>query len=211
MSTTWTLPEILTGPVEAAVAVLNSYFGQLTRDGLGPYFTGAMFERFAAGGDPHVIGYEDLIAVTMLGVDMPASASLRILIQDREEISRLLRQVPVDLELVDAPPDTVGPTSAAWQLWRLVDGYHNVGTTLTSKLLARKRPLLLPVQDRVVIGALSHHQSDDFWALMRICLTDNDRALYLHMRNVRAAAGLDDDISVLRVFDILVWMTNRRQ
>jgi hypothetical protein len=72
----WTMPEVLHGQHgDQAVALLRRYFA-IGDDGQ-PNFTGSMFERFDGGGDaPHVVDRftaADMVAVSMLSVDVPAA------------------------------------------------------------------------------------------------------------------------------------------
>jgi hypothetical protein len=71
--------------------------------------------------------------------------------------------------------------------------------------MARKRPRLIPifdsVIDRTVLGG-----TGVLWPPMHAALRENDRALHERLLRVRARAGLDESISVLRLFDVLAWM-----
>lgn len=205
MPSPWTLPDVLTGPPEEAAELVAAYFTRERRDGSGPYWSGSRFERFAPS-DPDVVSAEDLVAVTMLGVTMPPHAALRILEDDANLITALLADVPCDLALSEASPEVLARGSSAWRLWRLIDDYHHVGSTLTSKLLARKRPALIPIQDSVVRRALRHADGDDFWSQFRDALTQDEAALTRRLESIRELAQVGSDISLLRIFDVAVWM-----
>jgi len=76
-----TLPAALNGDNhDDAVMELREYFG--LEPGSEPPYTGAPFEPLRGGGDRgevrHVIRAEDLVAVTLSSVDVPASAALQI-------------------------------------------------------------------------------------------------------------------------------------
>lgn len=155
----WTLPEELTPARTAdASALLRTYFSSTKADGE-PVYTGAMFERLGGGGDraevANAVTAEDIVAVSMLSVDVPGAASLRILGSAAAEIGRLLSMIPVDLDLADACDGEVGDGSPAASLWTLVRA-SGVGLVTTCKLLARNRPQLLPVIDTVVKDVLGH-------------------------------------------------------
>ena len=140
----------------------------------------------------------------MLGVHVPAAAARSILEDDATTLHVLLRQVRPDRDLWEAADQEIDRSSVAWELWRRLDDYHRVGPTITSKLLARKRPRLLPVLDDVVLKASDLH-IDDAWTGFRALLTP-DRVKSL--QSLRASAGLGSEISVLRVLDVLLWMEN---
>jgi Family of unknown function (DUF6308) len=205
----WTVPSILEpAHIETAAKVLATYFHD---DGF-PDFSGSRFERYAGGGDrpeiANTITPEDLVAVSLLSVDIKGHSALRLL-GDRdphhaEQISSLLAQLPTTTELVDATDMHIG---IANQLWKVIRQDCKVGPTRTSKLLARKRPHLLPVIDSVVRRELGHTtRHGDFYATLRSHLRDNNQALSTHLREVRDKARIGDDISIIRCFDVLAWM-----
>ncbi|OBA44033.1 hypothetical protein A5766_00125 [Gordonia sp. 852002-51296_SCH5728562-b] len=177
-----------------------------------PEFSGSRFERFAGGGDRVGVTNEftsdDLVAVTLLSVNIPGQTSLRILgdrdLDYRNGLSTLLRQIPTDIELVDASDEVLEKAEA---LWSQVRQNHDVGRTKTSKLLARKRPHLLPVIDSVVTTAVGHVPGKhSFYRNLRAALNADDRRLHSHLIALRDKADVGDDISAIRVFDILAWM-----
>ena len=56
---------------------------------------------------------EDLLAVTMLSVPVDARAALRMLETEADDLSALLSEVPVDLDLIDAEDRHIEPDSPA--------------------------------------------------------------------------------------------------
>jgi len=207
MRLTW--PEALDGTDHGkAVTALRTYFG--LDAGLTPY-TGAFFERLGGGGDRgeirDVITAEDLVAVSMLSVDVPARATLRILGTDSRRISDLLREIPTALDLVDVDPEVINDSWPGWQLWDLLHGMYGVGPVTAGKLVARKRPRLLPVYDSVVAERVG--SPNGFWGALDCDLRADDKALQKTLLDIRAKAGIGEDISALRVFDIVTWMPGR--
>jgi hypothetical protein len=209
----WAVPDFLAEPNDPdrqrwAATVLKTYFHERREDG-DPLYTGAVFDRLAGGGAAPKVAdrftADDLTAVTMLSVSIDPRAALRMLETEAKDLSALLAEIPVDLDLINADDHHIGPDSPADELWRRVDRYHRVGETTTSKLLARKRPRLLPVIDSVVREALGVSWSGDYWRQMRDFLGEPERWRFL--RQARADAGLEDEVSVLRCFDVLVWMS----
>lgn len=204
-----TLPPILDiKHADDAVATLRAYFLSDSP----PPFSGSHFERFAGGGDrpetADVFTADDLVAVTMLSVSVPGRAALHLLgdydADYQGELSALLRRLPTNLTLAEAEEEHLAD---AGKLWSLVYANHGVGRTKTSKLLARKRPHLLPVIDRVVVNTVKHSpRKHNFYRNLRAVLRDDDFRLVKHLAELRREAQLGDDISIIRVFDILVWM-----
>jgi hypothetical protein len=208
----WTLPAELHAEATAAAAqLLRAYFQSRTATGQLVY-TGGAFETFAGGGDrpevAHRLTAEDLVAVSLLSVDVPGAAALRLLGTEAPRLSRLLGAIPADCELVDAVDDQIAPGSPADELWALVRSC-GVGPVTTSKLLARKRPRLLPVIDTVVKAHLQHKKGERFSLALRAELSANDRELVTTLVAARAGAALGAEISLIRCFDVIVWMTGK--
>lgn len=76
----------------------------------------------------------------------------------------------------------------------------------TSKLLARKRPRLIPVRDSVVAGVLGMTNSTTWWRPWWEALSSDQR-----ITDRLAAIRLDSDanVSLLRIADIVLWMKGR--
>lgn len=108
------------------------------------------------------------------------------------------------------PPSRRRPEWAAWRLWPLLlREQHGIGYVTTSKLLARKRPRLIPVYDRVVRERTGG--SDAFWSDLAEELRRDGRSLHDRLVRLRSESGVGDDISVLRVFDVIAWMPGKDQ
>lgn len=188
---------------------LRRYFRR-RYDGHG--FSGAHFERLGGGGDhPAVAEYftaVDLVAVSMLDVDVPASVSASLLGGPLgRTTSALLRQIPSHLALEHAGRAAVADDSPASRLWSLLKSQRGVGFVTAGKMLARKRPHLVPVYDRVVRCRLGSPAR--FWEPLRLSLERDQGALVDRLIEVRHDAGLGEDVSVIRVLDVLVWLGHR--
>lgn len=210
----WTLPaELATDDPTSAAALLATYFHSRGADGE-PVYTGAMFETFAGGGDQHSTAdqftAEDMVAVSMLNVNVPAAAALRILGAQSQALSELLSVIPADLDLhnTDAAPH-IAAQSPADQLWYVLRA-AGCGPVTTGKLLARKRPRLLPVIDSVVKETLKHPRLQSFWITLHHELRAHDARLISLLEAARAKAELGDSVSIIRCFDVVVWLVGKR-
>ncbi|GHF12366.1 hypothetical protein E5082_03525 [Streptomyces griseoluteus] len=177
-----------------------------------PAYTGSRFERFAGGGDrPEVANHftaADFIAVAALSVDVPVRAILRVLeTTEPNPFNSLLLRIPSGIELAESEEQQIAEDGPAWKLWwslRRIDGVGPVGA---GKLLARKRPHLLPVYDSVIKKVFERPSMDlQFWSHMRFALRANGYALVAHLDDVRGLAGIGKDISVLRILDTAAWL-----
>lgn len=81
---------------------------------------------------------------------------------------------------------------------------------IAGKLLARKRPRLLPVYDKVVRCALGRPRPS-FWLALYAALREDDRALHRQLLALRQVAGVPEAVSALRVCDVAVWMGHRAE
>jgi len=210
----WALPnELMSTDLGPAAELLSTYFHTKLDDGV-PYYSGAMFETFAGGGDApgvaNAFTAADLVAVSLLSVDVPGTAALRILDTRAEDLNGLLAKIPNDCELRHATDAQIGPGSAADALWPALRN-AGVGPVTTSKLLARKRPALLPVIDTVVKKVLGHPAKASFWLTLRAQLNADDGRLYEHLLKIRSEARVGECISVIRCFDVVVWMIGKRE
>lgn len=195
-----------------AVKLLSEYFGS-PDSGATPY-SGASFDTFAGGGNRSEtydrFTTDDVVAVSMLGVQVPAAASLELFGEQADEYSELLRAIPPTAELVNADDSLIDESSAAWKLWQKLHALDGVGPTIAAKLLARKRPALLPVYDEVIRRTLQRPNPDlTFWTDLREALRVEDRALYTRLQGVRDQVESARRLSIIRVFDIVVWMHGR--
>lgn len=141
----------------------------------------------------------DLLAVTLLDVAIPPPSVRSLLESDADKFNGLLAAVPDDVDLWDVSDEDLAHAEALyWALRKL----PKVGRTRASKLMARKRPRLIPVVDSVIIAALN--LGDDSWVALRACLSDPDvRGSIEASRPDNAPA---ESISTLRLLDAAVWM-----
>lgn len=207
------LDSILVGKERArSVVALQTYFNENAAPGQ-PY-TGRGFERFAGGGDAESVRDqvtpEDVLSLTFLSItDGLPGVAIDATVTYAEQISALLRQIPADLAMHDAAWGTYADGSAATELWRLLcscGGKHRPITA--NKLLARKRPHLLPVYDSQVEALLG--KPENFWACLWTWFARDSRRVTT-LAELRGEAGGIDDISLLRCLDVILWMhaTNR--
>lgn len=198
------------GDDDAAVDVLQEYFTRkLVKTGY--LRTGARWDGWDPSGrrdtDRDEVTADDLVAVTLLSVKIPAQGALLLLGDKRAELSALLREVGQDRDLADEA-DEFTADSPAGRLETVLTEVHGIGRTTASKLIARKRPRLYPIYDRVVglqLGTTVAHTEP-----IRAALRAEDRALHRRLLNLREQAGLDPAIPALRILDVLAWMQGKK-
>jgi hypothetical protein len=172
-------------------------------------FTGRRFERLAHDEEPRVcdrITPADVLALSLLSAkDQLAHFAIDVLEVRGEELSTQLAELPTELAMHDAPWSIYaegGPADRVWNILRACGGKNL--WVYANKLLARKRPHLLPAYDHQIRTLLAAPRS--YWACLWTWLHDDaDRAKAI--RTLRAEVGGIEDISVLRCLDVMLWMT----
>lgn len=184
-------------------------------------FTGAWFESSGRPGDPATGGpvdpspsrfsIEDLQSLALLDVGLQPKTMVELL--DRNtEIASLLGRIDPALSLADAPDprdETEGPWVPASQLWKLLRSVPQVGRTRASKLMARKRPHLIPGFDRHVAQGLRLTKHDNDWLIIQqVVRAHAERLAELHfeLQANHPGEGRLRGLSQLRVLDIVIWM-----
>jgi hypothetical protein len=171
-------------------------------------YTGSRFERLDGGGDRPEVAHQftaaDLTAVRCLGTDIRPASAIAVLETHANRLSALLRRMP-HTPLYEAPVNEVDASSSAGTLLAMLisDDFPHLGRMTALKLLARKRPHLVPCYDIVVARVLAKPR-----VVLRCMhswfLADPERAKAL--AQIRDEVGGVSDISLLRCLDAAIWM-----
>lgn len=162
-------------------------------------YSGAWFDRLADRSAADSFTAVDLVAVTMLSVTVPPQATIRILETERATFTKLLQDVGPDRPIWAADADDIGVNSAAQRLWQALHDLDGLGPVIASKLMAVKRPSLIPIYDKHVNAALGWPAGSG-WVAMRSSMLD----AHEHVLSTIGQAGVE--VSALRAVDIVVWM-----
>lgn len=145
----------------------------------------------------------DFLAVAFLDTPIRASAYRRLLAR-RRSLEERLQRIPAGKCLWDMEQSDWDSANELWQDFVDVNG---IGPTRASKLLARKRPHLLPILDSRV-SAFFDHKTEQFWWPLALALKDTDRRERIErLRPATAPAGV---ISTIRLLDVAIWMSDER-
>jgi hypothetical protein len=169
------LPDILSDQnVKAAAKLLHRYYREHDKKGL--LSTGSYFDEWAGRGDTHnrdVITDSDAVAVSMLSVTVPAKAMVGLAEPETAaRITELLEQIPTEVPLSSLSSSEKaaalltgqGPAALLWKELRSTkDNRWGIGATTASKIMARKRPHLIPIWDEVIGQAIGADSSDGQW------------------------------------------------
>jgi hypothetical protein len=224
----WVPDELLAG--EYALDLLSAYF---CRDDDGYVYSGAVFDSYPAdplSGDAvscdtaNVVTGSDLVALSLLGIRVTGYEALIITQYRAQEIGDLLGSIPADARIEEeASAALLTRDGPAWQLWKLLYEIKDrtrearFGAVAAGKLLARKRPDLIPIEDSQIAGVFRRKapDRDEHWwddvrtAALDTQLTANGNTLWGHLARLRGEAGADH-LPVLRILDIIGWMHARR-
>ena len=216
------LPPILhADQMEHAAELLLAYYTRVLTSG--HVRTAARFDTWAGGGDSaevaNRITADDLVALSLLGEEIPGPAAVGLLESKAPEIGALLELIPVDLQMADVTAEeyvrVFGKDSPAWMLWDLIRGYQGgqwrLGSTKTSKLMARKRPRLIPIWDPLVARSAGLGTSLTQWEEWHAVLRANGCELAGRLDAVQDLAGLPAPVSTLRTMDVVLWMDGKQR
>ncbi|MCT1653832.1 DUF6308 family protein [Brachybacterium muris] len=198
------------------------FVGYLAEYSAGGRYTGAYFNEVTTttGWHPDCIEISDVVALSLLSVTLKPEAANYFLAdsEDRKDLSRALSAQPdrdlASLTVEEAVALEAGNLNEAWRLIKKADG---VGQTRTSKLLARKRPRLIPIWDSVISDVLGLPGTKDMWKIFHAALTEDmnylggSTNLDERLGELADRAGVSDRYSRLRVLDILAWMYGKKK
>jgi hypothetical protein len=161
-------------------------------------FAGTLFDVLGEN-PPDVFTRDDLLATTLLDISWRPLAVRTLLAGGRVAA---LAAIPTDLDLWNAGRDVL---RAVTVLHQQLDALSGVGPVIASKLLARKRPRLVPIHDQVVLHVLAPPKNQ-LWAALAAALTES--ALRDEIEALRPAGA--DSPSLLRLLDVAIWTCHSR-
>jgi hypothetical protein len=115
-----------------------------------------------------------------------------------------------DLGTPEAAP-LIASGSPADRAWHLLNSEEatGIGWVTAGKLLARKRPRLIPVYDRVVRCVFAPPKNS-FWTWLHEQLQADGGRLPRSLAKLHADTGLPSTVSAIRVLDVVVWMLHQK-
>lgn len=205
----WRMPPIVDNH-DRAVEHLEQYF-------LSDRYSGRLYDSINRGDGASVanaITPDDIVATQLLSIRFLRSAQVELLDSDTQRsITRLLTEIPRDAS-VETPEgrELLRSSNSLLELWQVVTSIHDILDTKASKLLARKRPHLIPIYDDYVAKAFDRANPSTSWVrdIWRGTASLFENADVIEtLRNLRAAVAGIEHISLLRVLDVVVWMEEK--
>ena len=189
--------------------LLLDYFNEDPQHDL---YSGRRFNYLGGQSTPSEITADDLLALSTLSVPTPGSAAVELM-EDQElrsQIHGILGELPENIccTTEEGRALLTRKDSRLAELFHLIKGVRGFGNVRASKLLARKRPRLVPIYDSVIRNALGVRGVNDHWQFMVDIF--QDETLLGRLKKLRDDLEMSaDEISLLRIFDIVVWMDGR--
>lgn len=159
-------------------------------------FSGVTFDTVGTN-DPNRIGIDDLLALSMLDVAVKPRGVRAVLGPSARDFTRLLKKVPFNRDLWEASDADLAHAAELDQALRTLDGVEWV---TASKLLARKRPRLIPVTDKHVVAALQLPKGR-YWGSIASALAAGE--LWREVEELRGP--LSRPVTTLRLLDVAIW------
>ena len=198
---------------DSALELLRNYYGL---DQGGSVFTGASFELIGQDDTaPFEITAADLVALSTLSVPVGSYAAIELMSREfRADATRLLKLIPVGAAIDDADAMkhlAENGASPAAQLWSRISAVYGMGAVSTSKLLARKRPALIPVYDNVIDTQLNLSGVAAMWSRFHewVNRQQDGSTLIDYARQLAVRGSLPAYVTPLRVIDVVLWMDGR--
>jgi hypothetical protein len=168
-------------------------------------FTGRYFDRHAATTHPDRFEAGDVLAAQSLSVLHDPHPAGELLIDDPERFDALLADVPNGPALWEVDRSVVDDGGPADVLWHELQTIRLISWVGAGKLMAAKRPRLIPVYDAKVRDLLDPPDGR-FWVTLRDELVDDAG------REAIAAVctTAPDHVGLLRRIDVALWMHARR-
>jgi Family of unknown function (DUF6308) len=206
------LPQALQTPEDRRpLEYLRKYYNERPGIPLGADYTGARFDVWdstkSREADADRFTADDLVAVSFLSVEVPPKAAWELLARRPHDFNTLLAEV-VKTDLSDVDPADINESWPAWQLWSELLKLRGVNWVIASKLLARKRPNLIPIYDRVVKTVMDGDRN--YWVPLCTALRADYKALHKRLVRLHHEAGLPLAVPPLRVFDVIAWMEGKQ-
>ncbi len=165
---------------------------------LDPVFAGMTFSDLGRNPPGEIIA-DDLLAVALLDITWRPEAVRVLLGSHHKELSQMLAAIPQAIDLWDASDDALRSIDVLWDALTAIDG---IGSASATKLLARKRPRLCPISEKVVIKAVD--VPGRTWDVLRCLL--QEPAARAEVEALRPAVAAE--ASLLRILDVALWVSH---
>lgn len=205
-------PSLKSDDLSTAISLVDAYYASRfddfpRRSDDPPFFRDAIFDNCAPNPeeDNHFTP-ADLLSLPMLSIELGQYRTVpEVLYYRNDRYSALFKDIGPDRDLADES-DPLPEDWPAHQLEKALCEIQGVGKVTATKLIARKRPRLFPIFDRVVKSRLAPNTV--FFDTVHAEISSNQQ-LRDRLDSVRCETGLPDTISRLRILDVVSWMEGK--
>lgn len=185
-----------------ATVLLERYF-----DPSGPFISREF--DFIEPNDPYQITAVDFLALVTRGLPLSPEAIVTFLAdtERQQKIQHALTAIEDGRCITDPDGEVLllQETDELTKLWDLVMGIPGFNAELTSTLLSRKRPRLVPVSNSVTLEAFKVQDQADHWPTMVGLFNISD--VKMRLIGIRSALGFNrENMSLQRLIDVALWM-----
>lgn len=168
-------------------------------------YTGRLFDEVACTTAPKRFELCDLLALQALNAPFPLR-HVRTMRSDTE-FDNLLSQISTDVRINgNGAAQALANDNAADRLYAKLVGLDQVGKATASKLMALKRPALVPIRDTKVEDALGVGRGTiSWWQAMRAEWESDVLSNRVTMLRTLLNGVLPATVSDLRLLDVAVW------
>lgn len=209
-------PALASEAIHKMRQLIKAALGVEDRAHVEKYFCSAPTNRYAGAdfntlgiNDPDAISGDDLLAVHLLGrmsFDPPTVRSLLLKGEIRRQITRLL--CDIDPSVAIWADDAEPAIQAADRLWHVLKGINGIGPVIAGKLLARKRPRLVPILDERV-DKYFNPPLGKFWGTLQAALREAglpDMIESALRPDTLRGSEIEAKVTTIRLLDVAVWM-----
>jgi len=198
---------------EPCVGYLQTYFGKFEPRYDGQVkvsdarartvgYNGAFFERYSALADPNIFDANDMAAVSCLSIKITGdiASSLKYLENDFKE---MIAEIPSHGATIwEVPKNVFAREMPLWKIYDKLLELNGIASVTASKLLASKRPHLVPIRDSDVSKLFGKKETDTWWDPWWETMQSQEvRDLLTEFAKEAKIEGK----SLLRIADVILW------
>lgn len=165
-------------------------------------------------GSENRITSADVLAVRCLSLTVPASVAHTLITDADGMVTKLLTALGPDRDVWDASANFFERDGSADQLWNKISSTKATGRKSAShrvtayKLMAVKRPKLIPIRDKYVKAIIKIAPDMWWWPSVQRALRDG-HDIRDRLDQLKADAHVPGNVSTLRILDVVLWRAGR--
>ena len=169
--------------------------------------SGTFFEVYSDLANPNIFDANDIAAVSCLSIEFRGGHVVSSLKHLEEDFKKLIADIPSrDEKIWDADKEVFAKDKPLWKLYDELSNLRGISTVTASKLLASKRPHLIPIQDKHVSALfgidIEKTKGDPWWDPWWETMQSKEVRKWLS--DIQKEAKVPGK-SLLRIADVILW------